>query len=908
MNLPSLRAWFSSPAAAACFGVFAGAAPAEAPPFRVVTLSNGLTVLLSPSTAHPVIALSAFVTTGGRTEDEHYQGSLHYIEHLVYKGGTPNLPPTEFRKKLSTLGREAGGWTWDDEINFGFEAPKENFSQALGVFHEALHDLQFEKQWFEDEKRVVLQEMHQGLEEPRNVLEETWDAVAFDAHPYGRPVIGTEEAILALDMNATEHYYRERFTPNHMIVSVAGDFDDAAMLKQLEEAWGKSAKGPDSFELGIVEPEQKGPRRRTEFLAEATSAMVLQGFVTKGGADADTPAMQLLAELMNHPSFGLPQFLQQQEIWVSDVSAYHGAMKDFGTFKVYARVDPAKEAAVESFVEEFLYDFDARSLPKEAFETTRRVVIASEERARETAADRAERLGFLASRMGTEAAQKYLQRIASLTADEVQAAKERWIKPGHLNTVVVFPESFDTKTMSTAQVQARPPAPPDLPSLEEAGALEPPSGTPAIKFQKTDEEGGVVAYSYANGLHLLVRPTAASSLVAINGRMAGGQWVEPKNKPGINRFLSELGISSTRRWNEEAFTLLLGSMAATASPHISIGSRANTSRNVDYRDSAAHHYTGLSAQWPELLACLKESMFFPAFDSTEVEKVRTRLLTEVKAIEEDQLEWIKQEFYVRAYGDHPYGRPTIGTEESIKSITPADLEAFHRAEWTPNRAVVVVVGDVKPEEVATFISKNWADIPATSAPAIAETMKKGWKFKPPSSLQTLNRKKDYWTVNWGRPGVSYNDPSYWTSTVLSQVAGNDHFYKYVYSEGVSYRSWIRYWANLGAGTWILENDVKRERFDEILSKFEGDLRRYSSKGFTEKEHSDAVQRLVNSKVLDAQTNSLLAWDLAVNEGNGAGFRRATDAVDSLRAVKYEDVQALARDVFQSKKMLRLVQK
>jgi zinc protease len=74
----------------------------------------------------------------------------------------------------------------------------------------------------------------------------------------------------------------------------------------------------------------------------------------------------------------------------------------------------------------------------------------------------------------------------------------------------------------------------------------------------------------------------------------------------------------------------------------------------------------------------------------------------------DQLEWIKQEFYVRAYGDHPYGRPTIGTEESIKSITPADLEAFHRAEWTPNRAVVVLVGDVKPEEVATFISKNWA--------------------------------------------------------------------------------------------------------------------------------------------------------------------------------------------------------
>ncbi len=876
-------------------------------PFRAHTLSNGLTVLLSPSPAHPVIALSAFVTTGGRTEDEHYQGSLHYIEHLVYKGGTPNLPPTEFRKKLSTLGREAGGWTWDDEINFGFETPKENFGEALGIFHEALHDLQFEEPWFEDEKRVVLQEMQQGLEEPGSLIYEIWDALAFDLHAYGRSVIGTEEAILGLKMRPTEQYYRDRFTPNHMIVAVAGDFGEKAMLAELERAWGGDARGPESFELGFVEPPIRGPRRRVEHLPQATNAMLLTGFVTEGGAGADTPALVLLAELMNHPSFGLPQYLQQQAIWVSDVSASHYAMKDFGLLRVFARTDPEKAAAVEEFVASYLRDFDATKLPAEAFETTRRQVLASEARQRETAADRAERLGLLASRHGVEGAASLLERIEKLKPADVQTAKARWVDARKTITTAVYPDSFDPTRAAPLRVEARAPNPPPLPSLDAPGALAA-AKAPALAYEIAAPVDGVTKITFANGLRVLVRPSDASTLVAITGRMLGGQWVEPPGKDGINRFTSELGLVSTRRWNEEAFQLLLGSMGATASSHVSIGSRANTSRNMDYRDGAAHHANGLASQWKALLACVKESLFFPEFESSAVERVRTNLLTEIAAIEEDQLEQLKQDFYVRAYDEHPYGRPTVGTKATVGAITVDDLAAFHAKEWAPDRCVVSVVGSVDPKEVAAWIATRWADLPDRRAGAVDAASPEGWSFEAPEQLQTLERGKDYWTVNWGKPGAAWSDPKWTTSVVLSQIAGNDHFYKYVYGEGVSYRSWIRFWPNLGSGTWIVENDVKRERFDEILGKFDEDLARYASQGFTEKEFADAVQRLVNSDILDAQTNSILAWKLAVAEGNGNDFTRATKAVQSMRGVGYDEAQELAREVFPPRTMLRLVQK
>ncbi len=877
-------------------------------PFTSHRLPNGLTVLLAPSKGHPVVALSAFVTTGGRTEDEHYQGSLHYIEHLVYKGGTASMKPTEFRKKMSTLGREAGGWTWDDEINFGFEVPKENFPEALATFHEALHGLRFEEQWFEDEKRVVLQEMQQGREEPSEALGEAWEAMAFAEHPYGRSVIGTEEAILGLEMHATEKYYRDRFTPNHMIVSVSGDFDEKDMLARLEEAWGKDAPGPEDFELGIVEPPIRGPRRRIEFLPQATSGMLQIGVVTPGGSHEDAPALTLLAELLDDPAVGLPQYLERQELWVSSVSASHYAMRDFGQFAVNARMDPAKEAAVEAFVAQFLTKLDVGTFPSETFETARRAILAREERARETASDRAERLGFLASRSGVDGASTWNDRVAALTPAQVQAAKERHIVPRRFVTSVVFPESFDPSAAPEASVAPRPAERTPLLSLDAPGALQPPAtGTP-LAYEVSPPEDGVTKITFANGLVVLVRPTTASSLVAISGRMAGGQWIERADQAGINRFLAEIGLASTRRWNDEGFRRYLASIGATASAHISVGSRANTSRNVDYRDSAAHHMTGLASQWKELLACLKESLFFPAFDAAEVERVRADLLTEIGAIEENQLELLKQEFYVRAYAGHSYGRPTVGTRESIASIRASDLTALHGSAWAPDRCVVALVGDVPAGEVASWIAARWADLPARRAGPLQTSAPEGWSFDPPDAVQTLERGKEYWTVNWGKPGAAYGEPKWWPSAVLSQVAGNDHFYKYVYEEGVSYRSWVRFWPNLGPGTWILENDVKRERFDEILGMFEEDLARYASKGFTKTEFDDAVQRLVNSKILDAQTNSILAWNLAVTEGNGVGFTAETKAVEQMRAVEYAETQELAREVFPPKTMLRLDQK
>ncbi len=908
MPIRSLRLLLAAALLAAALPAPPLSARAEAP-FQVERFDNGLTILLAPSDAHPVIALSAFVTTGGRTEDEYYQGALHFIEHLVFRGGSPTLAPTEFRKRIAALGREAGCWTWDDEINFGFETPKENFAEALHVHREALLDLEFEEQRFHEEKQVVLQEMSQYFEEPAQLVEYAWNRLAFEVHPYRRPVVGAEKPIRELALEDIERYYRERFTPNHVILVVAGDFERDEMLELIRTEWGEREPGPASFELGLVEPPQRGPRTRTEYLPQATDCRLVTGFVTPGGDHTDVPALTLLAALMNEASFGLPQFLEHQESWVSSVGAEFYVMKDYGTFRVRARTAPENADAVTAFTNAFILAFDVQQIPSEIFEETRLRLLAEEAQSRATFADLAERVGLLVSRRGVDAAATLLDDLAALTPASVQAAKERWLGERRLVTVTVYPEDFTPARATSRRVEPGAPAAPPLPDLDVPGALQPPDAAP-LTYDLSDSADGVSAFTYANGLRLLVLPTAASPLLAVCGRVLGGQWVEPQGEEGSNRFVAELGLEGTRRWERAGFDRLLGAIAASASAHISVGSVANTSRNVDYRDSAAHHYLGMAQQWHELLATLKETLFFPSFAPDAVKRVRSELLAEVRSLPEHTLEYTKQEFYNRAFAGHPYGRPTPGTQSSLAAVTPQTLAAFHRRNWTPAHTTVAVVGDVVAAEVADWISTHWADLSQQQAepffPSAAAASLASWN--PPPDPIALDLGKETWGAHWGRPGVTYGDERFFPSLVLSRLARNDHFYKYVYGEGVSYRSWITFWPTLGPGAWILENDLERDRYDEILAMFDEDLARYSIQGFGEEEFAAAARRLVNSRILDDQNSAIVAWNLAIAEGNGVGFRRATRWVDALEAVPHEDVQALAAEVFVPEGILRINQK
>ncbi|MEJ2696416.1 MAG: pitrilysin family protein [Candidatus Sulfobium sp.] len=87
--------------------------------------------------------------------------------------------------------------------------------------------------------------------------------------------------------------------------------------------------------------------------------------------------------------------------------------------------------------------------------------------------------------------------------------------------------------------------------------------------------------------------------------------------------------------------------------------------------------------------------------------------------EDDPQNLLFMEVLAAAFNSHPYRWPVIGWKSDLKTLKPAELASYYRTYYAPNNAVIIVVGDVKPEEVLSAVRKSFGEIPR--GPAIAES-------------------------------------------------------------------------------------------------------------------------------------------------------------------------------------------
>ncbi|MBI3892534.1 MAG: insulinase family protein [Candidatus Wallbacteria bacterium] len=857
------------------------------------TLPNGVTVLAEPDGTHPVVSVAAFIDTGSRTENETFSGALHLIEHLVYKGGTRRFKPTEFRRRLGELGQETGGWTSNDAINFGFTVPKGNLPEALDLLAESLLALDWDEARFADEKKVVLQELEKYEEEPTQQLWKLYQATAWTAHPYKRMTAGTRQGVSALTMPQVRDYYRERFVPNHLALAVSGDFNPKELSTLLTKSFGTYRPGRATFELGIVEPEQSAYREAVLASKNTKTTKLVLGVRAPPASSGDSAALTLLAWLLSSSSEGLDPYLTKgKERWALSAGAGYDALKDGGSFNVSAETEPARARQTARFLAEFLERLDLTKWPAEEFDEAKRRFDVAYLLDRETAGDRAILWGNSYCVMGEELTHTLRERVLALRVSQVQAVKDRLFKRSRMTLAMLIPAGKPPVPIESPAV-TRSAKRVHLPSLAAPGLLLPAKGQ-ALGFVEEAGPEGYRRFRYFNGLTLVVHRLPGAPLVSVATRVLGGQAAETFRTAGINRLTAQLLLHGTRAWDRDRFERLLDSLALRLSWQHNPSSRIDTSTQVDYRDGAGLHLRAERAGLEAGLAVVKEALFHPALEASELEKVRQDTLAAIANLAEDNLEYIKQQFYSRLFAGCPYGRPVLGTPDTLRKLDAEAVRAFHRAHFVCGRTVLSVVGDVEPRTLAEWVATRWSDLP--SAPT-RPLMQLEPALPEPAGRQLLERGRNQWTINFGARTFGAGDPRRLPAQVLMGILRVRHFFKYVYERGASYRSWFEHWGQRGSGAWIVENDVARAGFDATVKEIERDIALYSTAPFTPEELEKSKTRLTNGLVLARQYGMNDAWGLAMAESDGPGYERFARRVEDVRAVDLETVRRLAQTMF-----------
>ena len=184
--------------------------------------------------------------------------------------------------------------------------------------------------------------------------------------------------------------------------------------------------------------------------------------------------------------------------------------------------------------------------------------------------------------------------------------------------------------------------------------------------------------------------------------------------------------SAFERPHEYGITHLIEHMIFKGSPKYPVGQMAlriealggevNAYTTFDHTN---YYVTAASRNAGEVLELLADAVVNASFGEKELGREKEVVIEEIRMGEDDPNRRRSKAVFRLTFGDnHPYGRPIIGSRESVRAISRKDILDY-RARWykAPNM-LVVAVGDFKTAELMPRIKKAFAGLPIGPGPQV----------------------------------------------------------------------------------------------------------------------------------------------------------------------------------------------
>jgi zinc protease len=200
----------------------------------------------------------------------------------------------------------------------------------------------------------------------------------------------------------------------------------------------------------------------------------------------------------------------------------------------------------------------------------------------------------------------------------------------------------------------------------------------------------------ANGLTVLLREVHVASVAEVQVWAAVGSADERPGEEGLAHFHEHMLFKGTERRG-------VGEITAAVE---GVGGHINAYTSFDV---TCYHATLPSAETSVGLDVLADSVQHSLFDPEEIDREIEVVLEEIRSAEDDPHHVLSDALFRTAYQVHPYRAPILGTPESVAAFNHEKLASFYGRWYTPERLVVVAVGDFEIPRILQEISTLFAD-------------------------------------------------------------------------------------------------------------------------------------------------------------------------------------------------------
>jgi zinc protease len=431
-------------------------AVAAGPEITHFKLKNGLEVVVIPDRRAPVITHMIWYNVGSADEDAGKSGIAHFLEHLMFKGTAKN-PTGKFSEVLAAIGGQENAFTSQDYTAYFQRTAREHLKTVMEFEADRMTGLVLTDANVLPERDVVLEERRSRTDnDPAAQLSESAQAALFVNHPYGRPIIGWEHEIRALNREDALAFYRKHYAPNNAIVVVAGDVSADEVRQLVEKAYGSiPAKADVKPRVRPAEPELLAHRRVSLSDRRVQQAQFSRNYLVPSYRQAkpgEAEALDVLSHVLGSGSISrLYRTLVAERGVAANAGAwYSGTSLDSGRFGVYATPrQGVKLEALEAEIDAVIARVAAEGITAEELERAKTRLIADSVFAQDSQARLARMYGAgLTTGLSVEDIRAWPDRVRTVQVEDVRAVARTWLDLRRAVTGYLLPPPAATEKPS----------------------------------------------------------------------------------------------------------------------------------------------------------------------------------------------------------------------------------------------------------------------------------------------------------------------------------------------------------------------------------------------------------------------------------------------------------------------------
>ena len=886
MTLAPLAQAQTKPGAAATAGV-------TVPPivYRERTLANGLKVYTSRDATTPNVTVQVWYGVGSKDDPEGRSGFAHLFEHLMFKS-TRNMPNEFFDRLTEDVGGFNNASTYDDFTNYYEVVPANHLQRLLWAEAERLGSLVIDEAVFKSERDVVKEELRQRvLANPYGrffALNIT--KASFADHPYKRPGIGSIEELDAATVDDVRAFHQEYYRPDNAALIVVGNFDEAQLDAWIDQYFGPlKAPAAPIKQVTTVEPARTGPKVVTTYGPNVPLPAVAMTWLAPAAADPDVPALAVLDAILSagkssrlYDSLVYDQKIAQQIFSAAPNNAQPGLFY-VGAIMAGGKTVEQGEASLSAQVAKL------RTTPPTAAELAeaKAGLLADAVRGRETIDGRAFAIGYALRTEGdAQRANTDLAALQAVTAADVQRVAAKYLADDRKVTVRYLPESAKL-------AGAKDPfeAPKTVPSVTYSGpvtALAPEAervAPPAPGAPVSPVLPSPVEKTLANGLRVIVAKSSDLPLITADLTVRGGSGADPAGLAGVSSLTAELLTEGTK--TRTATQVAAATEALGANLEAGSGWEATSLTLSVTADKAAQ---GLS-----IMADVAQN---PTFKAEELERVKTESLDGLSVSLQQPGSVAGFVTPTVIYAGSGYGHVAGGTPGSLPKIQRDALVKTHAANWRPDNAILVLTGDLTPQQGFALAQKafgGWAK-PAGPPPAPV----KGPTGYTPRNVVVDLPGTGQAAVVVTKPAILRADPRYYAGLVANGVLGGGYSSRLNQEirikRGLSYGAGSSLSPRAAIGGFSASVQTKNESAAQVVGLIKDELTRLAAEPASAAELAARKSVLVGGFGRDLGTSEGLADILGNLAIYGVPLNEIQAYTGKVEAVSAADVQAFSKTV------------